>query len=133
MRDILEKEAVHIFQPEPLANGGIMETLRAAFLAELHHILIAPHHACGLVALAACAHINACIPNLLIQECNVNPDAPIMKACFPEADYVQNGRYVLTEAPGLGIEFDESAASTYCARPYDRPIVFLPDGSVGLE
>jgi galactonate dehydratase len=133
-RGLLESEAVHIFQPEPTANGGITETMRMAFLAELHQIEVAPHHACGVLALAACAHIDACLPNFLIQECNVDPGSEMMRQVFPgQADRIKDGNYMLSAEPGLGVEFDETAATRFMARPYDRPVVFLPDGSVGLE
>jgi L-alanine-DL-glutamate epimerase-like enolase superfamily enzyme len=47
-----------------MANGGLLETIKWAFFAELHHIMIAPHHACSPVSLVSCAHIDACIPNM---------------------------------------------------------------------
>ena len=60
--------AVHIIQPEPTANGGILETFKLAAMAETAHIVVAPHQACSPVSLLVNAHIDAAIPNFLIQE-----------------------------------------------------------------
>ena len=62
MRELIAKQAVHIIQPEPTANGGILETIKLAAMAEMYHIMVAPHQACGPVSLTVCAHIDASIP-----------------------------------------------------------------------
>ncbi len=132
-REIIEKEAVHILQLEPMANGGIFETIKWAALAELHHIEIAPHHACSPVSLLSCAHIDACIPNFLIQECNVDLDDPFIREVFVDLPVIENGYLKLPELPGIGVSFDEEAAAQYPFKPFDRPVVIGEDGSVGLE
>ncbi len=133
VREILEKRAVHIIQPEPTANGGILETIKWAALAELYHIVIAPHQACSPVSLMACAHIDACIPNFLIQECNVDVDAPILSELFTGLPVIEDGYLKLPDRPGLGIELNEEAAGNYPYKPYDRPVIIEADGAIGLE
>ena len=132
-REVLEKEAVHILQPEPMANGGISETIRWAYLAELHHIQIAPHHACSPVSLASCGHIDAVIPNFIIQECNVDLDEPFIKEVFRDLPRIVGGYLEISDRPGLGVSFNEKAAERYEFKPFDRPVVRLEDGSIGLE
>jgi galactonate dehydratase len=133
LREIIEKEAVHILQPEPIANGGIFENVKWAAMAEIHHILIAPHHACSALSLLACAHLDACIPNFLIQECNVDLNSSFTKEIFINLPKMKDGYLLLPDTPGLGIELNEEAALKYQYKPYDRPVILKEDGSIGLE
>ena len=133
LKEILEKRAVHILQPEPTCNGGILETIRWAAMAELYHITLAPHQACGPVSLLACAHIDACVPNFLIQECNVDFDSEFVRDLFIGRPRIEGGHLLLPDKPGLGIEFNEAAAAKYPFRPFDRPVIVQPDGGIGLE
>lgn len=133
LKDILQKEALHILQPEPMANGGILETIKWAAICELFHVTIAPHHACSPVSLISCAHIDACIPNFLIQECNVDLDEQIVKDCFKGIPTIENGYLILSDAPGLGIELNEEAVAGYPFKPFDRPVIIQHDNGIGLE
>ena len=133
LREILEKKAVHILQLEPTANGGILETVKWAAFSEIYHILIAPHHACSALSLIVCCHIDACLPNFLIQECNVNIDSTFTRDIFKISHNFDNGYMILSDVPGLGIDLDEEAAKKYPYKPYDRPIIIKEDGSIGLE
>ena len=133
LREILEKRAIHIFQPEPAANGGIYETVKWAAMAELYHILVAPHHACSPVSLMANIQIDSVIPNFLIQECHVELDSELIRRVFIDPPVVVDGSIEVPDKPGLGIDFDEKAATEFAYKPYDRPIIIRRDGSIGLE
>ena len=134
LREILEKRAVHILQPDPCANGGILETIKWAAMCELYHIVIAPHQSISPISLTAAAHIDACVPNFLIQECNtVDLYAPWVKDVFPELPVIEDGHMMLPDKPGLGIEIDEDAIADYEWEPVDRPVMIEADGAIGLE
>ncbi len=134
LREILEKRAVHILQPEPCANGGIMETIRWGAMCELYHIVIAPHQSISPISLTAAAHIDACVPNFLIQECNtMDLYAPWVADVFPELPVIEDGYMMLPDRPGLGIEIDEDAIAQYEWEPVDRPVMIEHDGAIGLE
>lgn len=133
LREILEKRAVHILQPEPMCNGGILETVKWAAFCELYHIVIAPHQACGPVSLLSCGHIDASVPNFLIQECNVDLNSSFLKDIFYELPVITDGYLELPEKPGLGIELNEEAAKKYPWKPCDRPVIIEHDGGIGLE
>ena len=134
LREILEKRAVHILQPEPCANGGIMETIRWGAMCELYHIVIAPHQSISPISLTAAAHIDACVPNFLIQECNtMDLYAPWVADVFPEVPVIEDGYMMLPDKPGLGIEIDEDAIAEYEWEPVDRPVMIEHDGAIGLE
>ena len=133
MRDLIELRAVHIIQPEPTANGGILETFKLAAMAEGAHIVVAPHQACSPVSLLVNAHVDAAIPNFLIQECNCFPYDEVARSILSPLPVIRDGFLELPEAPGIGIELDEQAAVEFPPRPYDRPIIVQADGSIGLE
>ena len=67
-REIIEKEAVAVVQPDLCHCGGIFEARKVAAMAETHYIQIAPHNPLGPISLAACLQLDACIPNFLAQE-----------------------------------------------------------------
>lgn len=133
LRELLEKRAVHIFQPEPTCNGGILETVKWAFMCELFHVVVAPHQACGPVSLLVNCHIDAAISNFLIQECNVDLDDRFYQELFAPLPVVRDGYLLLPDKPGLGIELNEEAVEKYPPKPYDRPVVMESDGAIGLE
>lgn len=134
-RALIEKRAIHIIQPEPTANGGILETVKLAAMAELYGITVAPHMAVGAVALTVCVHIDAVIPNFLIQEYNssVKIDSQVTRDVIIHPPLIVNGHVELPQLPGLGIDVNIEAAADYPPNPYDRPVMIAPDGSVALE
>ena len=135
MNDLIVKKAVHIIEPEPTANGGIAETLKLAAMAEMFDLQVAPHQAQGPVSLMVCAQIDASINNFLVQEFNntIKMDSSCYRDVIIGGPVIKDGCLVLPDAPGLGIDIDEETARDYPFRPYDRPIIFNRDGSVGLE
>jgi galactonate dehydratase len=96
-------------------------------------VSLAPHQACGPVSLMACVQIDACAPNFLIQECNVDFESTFTRDLFSELPQIENGHLILSERPGLGITFNEEAAEKYPYRPFDRPVILQSDGGIGLE
>ncbi|MEM3467019.1 MAG: galactonate dehydratase, partial [Candidatus Jordarchaeales archaeon] len=67
-REVVEKQAASILQPDLSHAGGIMECKKIAAMAETYYATIAPHCPLGPIALAACIQLDACTPNFLIQE-----------------------------------------------------------------
>jgi len=65
-RDILEKQAVAIVQPDLCHAGGILEGKRIAAMAEVYYASIAPHNPLGPISLASCLQLDTCTPNFLI-------------------------------------------------------------------
>ena len=132
-KSVIEKRAVDILQLEPTACGGILETVKRAAVAELYHILLAPHHAGSPVALCACAHIDMAISNFLIQEVNTDVTSPLNMDLFSHMPIVAGGWIEMTGAPGIGVEFNEEVAGDHPPRDWDRPVIIEADGSIGLE
>ena len=106
-REILEKQAVAYLQPDTSHAGGITELKKIANMAEVYYIHIAPHCAIGPVAFSASLHVDAVVPNFLIQE---QVDAGLGDGLLTEPWQVQDGHIQLPTRPGLGFEIDEKAA-----------------------
>lgn len=103
-RLIFERQACAYIQPDGSHAGGISELKRIANMAEVYYMHIMPHCAIGPVALSACMHVDAAVPNFLIQE-SVGPDW--MAEGVQSAWKVVDGYMELPTVPGLGIEVDE--------------------------
>ncbi len=103
-REILEKGAASILQPDLCHAGGIFECRLIAGMAEAYYAAIAPHNPLGPISLAAGIQLSASIPNFLCQE-QVNLGDGYLKKPFE----VEDGHIPIPEGPGLGIELDEEA------------------------
>jgi galactonate dehydratase len=103
-RRLFEIQACAYIQPDGSHAGGISELKRIANMAEVYYIHIMPHCAIGPVALSACMHVDAAVPNFLIQE-SVGPDwlADVVQPAWS----VKDGYIELPTVPGLGVEVDE--------------------------
>lgn len=103
-REVLEKKAATILQPDCCHAGGITEVRLIAGMAEAYYATVAPHNPLGPISLAAGVQIAASIPNFLCQE-QVSLGEGYIKQPFT----VRNGYLDLPTGPGLGIELDENA------------------------
>ena len=103
-RLVFEKQACAYIQPDGSHAGGISELKRIANMAEVYYMHIMPHCAIGPVALSACLHVDAAVPNFLIQE-TVGPDW--LSDVVQPAWKVVDGYIELPTVPGLGVEVDE--------------------------
>jgi galactonate dehydratase len=104
--DLLKHEVVNILQPEPLNLGGIFATRQIAGMADAHFAVIAPHSAQGPVCSAACAQLNASIPNFFIHEIFDEFNEPWEKDIVVNPVEVVDGHIELSERPGLGIDLN---------------------------
>jgi galactonate dehydratase len=103
-REVLEKKAATILQPDLCHAGGITEVRLIAGMAEAYYATIAPHNPLGPISLAAGVQIAASIPNFLCQE-QVSLGEGYIKNPF----IVRNGYIDVPTGTGLGIELDENA------------------------
>lgn len=106
-REVCEQQAAAYLQPDVSHVGGITELKKVANLAEVYYMHVAPHCAIGPVALAAALHVDAVIPNFLIQE---QIDASLGDGLLREEWLVRDGYIDLPTRPGLGFEIDASEA-----------------------
>src|SRR5256884_1554241 len=102
-RELLEKRAATILQPDLCHAGGITEVRLIAGMAEAYYASIAPHNPLGPISLAAGVQMAASIPNFLCQEQVSLGDGYITKPFV-----VKKGHIDVPTGPGLGIELDEN-------------------------
>ena len=106
-REVFEKQAVAYIQPDVSHAGGITELKKIANMAEVYYMHVAPHCAIGPVAFSASLHVDAVVPNFLIQE---QTDRAVSTGLFTEDWLVEDGHIILPNNPGLGFEIDPEAA-----------------------
>ena len=125
-REVLEKRAAAILQPDVSHAGGIFETRKIAAMAEAYFAALAPHCPLGPIALAACLQVDACTPNFLCQE-HVNlGEGYLVKPFVLSAGFVD-----VPTGPGLGIEVDEAALAGHLYDgQWENPRLWHEDGSV---
>jgi galactonate dehydratase len=127
-REILEKRAATILQPDVCYAGGITELRIIAGMAEAYYTPIAPHNPQGPCSLAASYQVAACIPNFLIQERGDNEYSDLLAKPMPP---VKDGYRPLLTDPGLGITIDEDKLRAQVGEPRPYNTRYDPDdGSV---
>jgi galactonate dehydratase len=127
-REVLEKRAATILQPDPNYAGGITELIRIAAMADAYYTPIAPHNPNGPCSLAAGLQIAGAIPNFLIQERGDREHDDLLTKPMPP---VRNGHRPLLTDPGLGITIDEDKLMAQVGEPRPYLPQFDPDdGSV---
>ncbi|MFT5393545.1 MAG: galactonate dehydratase, partial [Gammaproteobacteria bacterium] len=116
-KDVLEKRAADILNPDVCNCGGILELREIAAMADAQHVAVSPHnYNSTTVGLAATLHASAGMPNFLITEYFVNFEAVGAQIANPPF-VVEDGYITLRETPGLGIDLDDAALR---ARPHQQ-------------
>jgi len=127
-REILEKRAATILQPDVCYAGGITELRIIAGMAEAYYTPVAPHNPQGPCSLAASYQVAACIPNFLIQERGDNEYSDLLSKPMPP---IKDGYRPLLTDPGLGITIDEDKLRAQVGEPRPYNTSYDPDdGSV---
>ena len=67
-RPLFEKQAARIIQPDICHAGGILELKKIAAMAEAYYVAIQPHNSNGPISTLASLQLDACVPNVAIQE-----------------------------------------------------------------
>lgn len=116
-RDIFEKRAADIINPDVCNCGGILELKEIAAMAEVYHVAVSPHnYNSTTIGLAATLHAAATMPNFLITEYFLNFEE-IGKEIAHPAFEVEDSHITLPIGPGLGIDLDQGALAK---RPYQQ-------------
>ena len=113
-RDVIQKRAVNIIQPDIIHAGGITETRRIASMAEAWNMPLAPHiHA--TVGVSASIHLLTASTNTLAAEYITSGGSyKLRKAlCGGESFMAEDGWIRASEKPGLGIQINEDVFETY--------------------
>jgi galactonate dehydratase len=131
-RELLEKRAASVLQPDITHCGGLSEARRIAAMAEAYRVALAPHNPQGPVSTAASLELGFATPSYIICE-SVHQDVPWRQEVVSEGFVVEpRGRIVRpSQRPGLGIEINEAKVREH---PFQQEVLqrsFYSDGSVG--
>ena len=121
-RELLERRAVDVINPDVANCGGILELKEIAAMAEPHLVAVAPHnYNSTTVALAATIQAAATMPNFLITEYFVDAEERCREFVSHPLEPV-GGVIALPDGPGLGLDLDEErlARHTYTRYPLRR-------------
>lgn len=125
-REVLEKKAATILQPDMCHAGGITEVRLIAGMAEAYYASMAPHNPLGPISLAAGVQLAASIPNFLCQE-QVSLGEGYVKQPFT----IRDGYLNLPTTPGLGVELDKQKMADKIGHDWKSPESYdADDGSV---
>ena len=128
--ELLAHNTVHILQPDPSNLGGILKTRMVCGMVDAWYGVVAPHQAQGPISTAVCVQIDACTPNLLVQELfdefNVDWERDIVTW---HPTLAEDGTIDIPTAPGLGCDLVFSELEKH---PYQSSN-FLPLFAPGWE
>lgn len=133
-KPVLVAGYVDIIQPDLSHAGGILEVRKVAAMAEAFDVAVAPHCPLGPISLAAALQLDACTPNVMIQEqsqdIHYNDGLDIFEYLVSPFEYA-DGHVTVPNAPGLGIEVDEAVVRREAAVLHDwhNPIWRNEDGT----
>lgn len=108
-RELLDRRAADILQPDATVAGGVTEWMRIAHMAAAWDVPIAPHWMANLHV-----HLLAAVPNGLTVEFFVldedvfNFERMVLEPLQPE-----NGLLQVPQRPGHGIELDDQALARF--------------------
>ncbi len=116
-QQLIEEQLIDYIRTTVVHAGGISHLRKIAHLAELYHVRTGSHGATDLspVCMAAALHFDLSIHNFGIQEYMRHTEDT--DRVFPHQYSFSDGYMQPGEAPGLGVDIDESLAAKF---PYHR-------------
>lgn len=108
-RELLERRAADVLNPDIAGCGGILEFLEIAALAESFSVQVTPHNYNTLtLGMAAMLQVSALVPNLLTAE--YYPAFQPFSDRLAEVDWeITEGQATLPQSPGLGVAMKTEA------------------------
>ena len=129
-KTLIENQLIDYIRATIVHAGGLSHLRKLASFAEVHNVRTGFHGASDLspVTMAAALHFDLSIANFGIQEYMRHTDETY--AVFKHGYRLNEGSMHPGNAPGLGVDIDESLAAKY---PYQRaylPVNRLEDGTL---
>jgi L-alanine-DL-glutamate epimerase-like enolase superfamily enzyme len=113
LTDLIYEHGVDIVTPDPTTVGGLAETTRIADRAEENYMPISPHNVCSPIGTMACVHLCATVPNFDLLEYHALEVDWWDNLTEGEEPLIRDGVIEVPEAPGLGVELNESVAEEH--------------------
>jgi mannonate dehydratase len=129
-KQLIEEQLIDYIRTTIVHGGGISHVRRIAHLAEINNVRTGFHGATDLspVCMGAALHFDLWVPNFGVQE--YMRHTAETDEVFPHAYSFSNGDLHPGEAPGLGVDIDETLAAKYPYRPAALPVNRLEDGTL---
>ena len=116
-RDLLVHEAVDVIQADVGNAGGILEVYKIAAMAEAFYVSLAPHNPWSPLSTAISLHLDAVLPNFLIQEIPTAGAHPgRARLLQQQIESPSEGYLDIPENPGWGVDLDDEFI---VAHPWD--------------
>jgi galactonate dehydratase len=106
--DLLAGGRFDVVQPEYVELGGIARLREAAAIADAQGATVAPHNARCTLSTAVNVHVMTATRNFYIQETFDDFHVPWARDMFKGVPRVVDGYLTASDAPGLGVDVDES-------------------------
>ena len=132
-RELLAQGGSQYVRPDVGLAGGLTHCKKIAAIAESYHAAVVTHNCLGPVLTAASVHLDASIPNFLVQEYTMIDEGPA-SAAFKTAVRREGGYLLVPDAPGLGVVLDETLVDSI--ELVGRDVTRIPlrsDGSVAFS
>lgn len=113
VRPYLEKQAISVLQPDIAHCCGISEARKIANFAETYDISIAPHNPLSPVNTYSSLHLDASIPNFLIQEILFEEHDVVNDIFIRDSVCIKDGYIEIPKDPGLGIKINKKKIKKY--------------------
>jgi galactonate dehydratase len=121
-RELLERGAVDVIEPDVPKCGGLAEAKKIANLAEMHYVPFAPHLVSTPLGTMATAHQCGAIPNFLVQEWHALEEREVWDSYVHAPDgsgsIVKDGYITLADTPGIGVELDMDGVRAHAVPGY---------------
>ncbi|ALM53557.1 D-mannonate dehydratase ManD [Halomonas huangheensis] len=129
-REMIQNQWIDYIRTPLSHGGGITHMRRVADFAALYHIRTGFHGPTDLspVCLGAAIHFDSWVPNFGIQEYMPHDDLTLQ--VFSHDFRFEDGHFIVGEAPGHGVDIDESLAAQYPWKRASLPVNRLEDGTL---
>jgi galactonate dehydratase len=129
-RELLAAGGPQYVRPDVALAGGLTQCKKIAAIAEAYHSAVVTHNFLGPLTTAASLHLDTCIPNFITQE-YTKGDEDARNAVY-QTSYQREGGFIpIPEAPGLGVQLDDSLIEQTPFQPMNTGQTPLrEDGSV---
>jgi galactonate dehydratase len=134
-RELIEDGAVQYVRPDLGMAGGFTHCKKIAAVAESFNATVVPHNWLGPLLTAASIHLDATIPNFVVQEYDVREESAPEYEMFRTSLRREGGTMRIPEEPGLGLDLLPAVAAKHPAVRLDFGALSEfrrhRDGSVG--
>jgi galactonate dehydratase len=128
-RELLDRRACAVIQPNVCYAGGISGLRRIAAMAEPAGVSVAPHNPNGPIGTLVSVHLALALDNILILE-QVRGDVPWRWELVDRPIVIEDGYASPPAGPGIGVELVDEVAREHPGLSPAPHTVAAPDGGL---